>query len=684
MSDSDQPTRPDPDELSTSTPTRAVPDLQKSEPVTRSHSHSIDEEATQVHHPGKSTMLVPGLQLGDFALEEVLGSGAFATVYRATQISLGREVALKVTRIQNLQSQKRDYEARTLGALGHEHIVRVYSVEEIPDQSVRLLCMSFVAGTDLDHVIRALKKMDPEEWSGRAIVEAVDQLAHEREAMFDLASIRARNRLEQSDFIQAVCWMGARLAEALSHAHRNGVLHRDIKPANILIDRYGRPLLSDFNLATMTEQGLEKGHFGGTIRYMAPEHLDAFNPTCDVPHEAVNELCDVYSLGVVLYEFLTGTPPFKSKVDSRLSGEILFELAKDRRENVPSARDVRADVPIPLNRVIRRCLAPDPKDRYDSAEELVDVLEGCRELRHIERQLPPPLAAARSLNPRHLTNFLILVFLPHLIAEVAQIAYNSMVILPQLDSAQRQVFYCATAVYNVLVYGAIVCVGYSVIMPVLRCLNKLSSTEPLDGEEVRIIRQQALHLPLWTLGMSILGWLPGGFLFPWSIDLFTPGNLSPGIYVQFLVSFGFAGLLATTYACFAVEAIVIRLCYPYLWVDPKSPRKQARKELRPVSRRLGWLQFAAALIPLSGAILMVSIGSVSEFTLSFRLFVVGLISVGMLGFGWALFISTRIGHILEILSGSSDNSGRTSSHTRELQTLSSTGSALSKSSAATR
>src|SRR5262249_7214902 len=142
-------------------------------------------------------------------------------------------------------------------------------------RGLRLLCMKFVPGTDLERVLRELARLEPSAWSGRAILDVIDRLSR-HEAMFDPAALRDRERLARSDFIEASCWLGARLAEALAHAHSRGVLHRDVKPANILLNRYGRPLLSDFNLALSTRQDAGRDTFGGTLRYMAPEHLDAF------------------------------------------------------------------------------------------------------------------------------------------------------------------------------------------------------------------------------------------------------------------------------------------------------------------------------------------------------------------------------------------------------------------------
>src|SRR5204862_6839196 len=109
---------------------------------------------------------------------------------------------------------------------------------------------------------------------GRAILETLDRIDTTPVAL-DPTALREREFLAGCDAVEAVCWLGARLAEALAHAHGTGVLHRDVKPANVLVNRYGRPLLADFNVAAAT-RGDEEALLGGTLAYMAPEHLAAF------------------------------------------------------------------------------------------------------------------------------------------------------------------------------------------------------------------------------------------------------------------------------------------------------------------------------------------------------------------------------------------------------------------------
>lgn len=596
--------------------------------------------------PGK--MPVPGQQLGDFQFLEVLGKGAFATVYLATQISLDRSVALKVC-------TNESPEAKTLASLEHEHIIPVYVETVNQEHELRLMAMKFVPGTDLEHVLKELHNWPPSKWNGQVILETIDrQTSHS--PRFDLAAFRAREELEHSDFVEAACWIGEKLTEALAHAHSQGVLHRDIKPANVLMDRYGRPLLSDFNLAASSRLNVGDRNFGGTLRYMAPEHLDAFDPTSDVSSDTVDARSDLYSLGVVLYELLTGQPLLGSRT-SKANGplEMIHLLAEDRREEPPSLQLQNPNLPAVVDQVVRRCLEPDPNERYQSAEELGQALAGCRELRRAERNLPPPLPLTRFCLARPVLMFIVLAFLPHLLGSVVNISYNSQAIVTEtkLTRAQIQAFDHLLLGYNVLIYPICLWVVYRAVIPTFRLRRRLLSSEKLTAEEAQQARQQALRLPLWVVLMSCVGWFPCCVVFPLGIALLSE-PLSLSMVGHFLFSFTVSGLIAATYAYFGIQFFVVRILYPYLWVDPDEPRVQMSEELHSVENRQRVFQFLAGLIPLSGAVLVLLVGPSEEFSVLFRALVVGLLVLGMAGFGAALMISSQVSQTIAVLVGHSE------------------------------
>ncbi len=593
----------------------------------------------------KISELKPGERVHDFEITAVLGEGGFACVYLARQISLDRQVALKV-------SANRGSEARTLASLEHENIVRVFSEVVDLEANRRLLCMQFVNGTTLERVLRSLAKHDPKDWTGRAILEAIDE-SSSQPALFDPAAVRDRELLWHTDYVDAVCWLGARIAEALAHAHSQGVLHRDIKPANILLNRYGRPMLADFNIAfdPRPAPGRARTPFGGTLGYMAPEHLDAFNPATDTPREAVDQRSDVYSLGVVLFEMLTGRLPFPLPAQMKTTTETLRQLAAERRGSVPSPSEVRP-VPESLDRLVRRCLQPDPALRYPSAGELARALDGCREQCEAEKELPPAGPLTRIIERYPFALFALLLVLPHMIGSIVNISYNSLRIVGRLNSTQQTAFAEMVVLYNLLVYPLTLFAAGVLVYPVWQCWQQLQAAEPLDAETVVQTRRRLLSLPGWAMVLSAAGWLPGGLLFPLGIDLLA-GGCDGAVFFHFVLSFTISGLIALTYSVFAVQYVVLRVLYPRWRLDAQGFRDRAREELQPLTGRLGLLQLLAGLIPLTGAVLMVGVGP-DEFTSGyqgFRLLVTLLIGLGMFGFGAALMLSSRLRETAAAMTG---------------------------------
>jgi tetratricopeptide (TPR) repeat protein len=170
------------------------------------------------------------------------------------------------------------------------------------------------------------------------------------------------------------------------------VLHRDIKPSNVLVTSDGMPMLLDFNLArepvVEDETSAGSATLGGTIDYMAPEHLKALGQSSAEP---VDGRADIYGLGVVLYEAVTGQRPFTSPRRSSSVVEALLRAIDDRRRPLPPLRDRHPEIPPPLEAVIRQCLEPDPVDRYQTASELAVDLQAVADdlpLRHAREPWP--------------------------------------------------------------------------------------------------------------------------------------------------------------------------------------------------------------------------------------------------------------------------------------------------------
>jgi len=264
-------------------------------------------------------------RFGDYELLEELGRGGMGIVYRARQISLNRELAVKMILLGQLASpadrERFQAEAESAARLDHPGIVPVYEVGEIDGQPY--FSMKYVRGETLTQRL-------------------TDGLVSPKEGAGILACV----------------------ARAIHYAHRQGVLHRDLKPSNILIDNDGQPHVSDFGLAKRVQEAeslTRTGAILGTPAYMAPEQAAG-------ARGEVGPASDVFSLGTILYQMLTGKPPFQaaSPVDT-----ILMLLEQD----VVPPRVVNPRVDRDLEMIALRCLQKPIDLRYDSASGLADDLE---------------------------------------------------------------------------------------------------------------------------------------------------------------------------------------------------------------------------------------------------------------------------------------------------------------------
>ena len=361
----------------------------------------------------------PGETLDDFELLTELGKGAFAKVFLARQGSLQRLVALKV-------SANRGSEPQTLAQLDHPNIVRVYDQRVLPERDLRLLYMKYVPGGTLEAASKWCWNVPGPERNGKAFLQAVNRALDQRGESPPVESV-SRAKLEDSDWSETVCRVGVQLAQALAYSHAQGVLHRDLKPANVLLTAEAAPQLVDFNISfcSKLDGATPAAYFGGSLAYMSPEQLEACNPMHTRTPDSLTGASDVYSLGIVLWEMLTGSLPF---VDEQLAAGWSATLAQmvERRIQGPDLQSARTqgDTPRELRDVVAKCLEADPNRRYASAAELAGDLRLCLQPEARRLLRPQPGGWVGRLRRFALPILLAAILIPNLVAGFVNLLYN--------------------------------------------------------------------------------------------------------------------------------------------------------------------------------------------------------------------------------------------------------------------
>jgi serine/threonine protein kinase/Tfp pilus assembly protein PilF len=294
--------------------------------------------------------LTPATRLGTYEIVGPLGAGGMGEVYRAKDLRLGRDIALKVLpetfALDANHLARFEREARTVAGLNHPNIVTLHSVEDV--DGIRFLTMELVEGQSLDrHIVPG----------GLPVTRVLE--------------------------------LGIALADALAAAHERGVVHRDLKPANVMLTREGRLKVLDFGLAklaavdgdtvtratTMTAPLTTVGTVMGTAPYMAPEQLLG---------RTVDARTDLFALGIMLYELASGRRPFDGATLAEVSAGILHRAP-------PPLASLCSDLPGDLERVVGRCLDKDPRQRLQTALDVANELRRIAKARERgESGAPPP------------------------------------------------------------------------------------------------------------------------------------------------------------------------------------------------------------------------------------------------------------------------------------------------------
>ena len=285
-------------------------------------------------------------------------------VYRAQQISLDRQVALKVLPLAALLDQKQiarfRNEAQAAAQLHHPNIVPVFAVG--CERGVHYYAMQYIEGRALDRVVQEL--LSWAETQGGATTSRTQNASTFNAANLSTCDVFSTVASQQDgDYFRGVAQLGIQAARALDHAHQYGIVHRDVKPSNLLLDKQGKLWVTDFGLARFhADTGVTRtGDVVGTARYMSPEQAAGGS-------RLVDQRSDVYSLGITLYELLTLQPAFEG-VDRQ---EFLSRIERDE----PTApRKIQPSIPVDLETIVLKAISKAPEHRYATASQFADDLQ---------------------------------------------------------------------------------------------------------------------------------------------------------------------------------------------------------------------------------------------------------------------------------------------------------------------
>ncbi|QDV87663.1 serine/threonine-protein kinase [Planctomycetes bacterium TBK1r] len=558
---------------------------------------SAKPEATAaVAHRKRPPEFQIGQQVDDFVIIQTLGSGAFANVYLARQLSMSRLVALKV-------SKGTGDEPQALAQFDHLNIVRVYDQRMLDDPPSHLLYMQFHPGGTLADVVERVRHTRPWDRSGEMILHAVDRsLLKTAQAVPERSALR--EALRTMSWPMAVAWVGIQLSRALESAHRRGVMHRDVKPANVLLSAEGVPKLADFNVSFSGSAGRAgaASSFGGSIGYMAPEHLRAISATTFSAVEEVGPKADLYSLAILLWELWQGRRPFESEGRPKSWTDAVEQQLTARSSlSAPSSQSEDALARL-LEKILRQTLAFDPNDRIGSGAEL--------EARLI-LALHPDAAQLFDPEPESWQGWLsrqspwwvaaTLILVPNAIAGVYGFFYNNKDTLEALFEeveGLQTTFITLVLCINSVAYPLAVLLAIYYTSRVVKGLESTSAGNEATEEDL----SSALELAHRAAVIGGLLWCLAAVLYPSILSYMHP-EFSRREVGHFFLSHVICGGVAAIYPFFGLSIYAISVLYPRM-VRSKLKDPKFDQHVATLVRRCERYLLLACMVPLLGATLL--------------------------------------------------------------------------------
>ncbi|MEV6257495.1 protein kinase [Nocardia sp. NPDC051911] len=499
----------------------------------------------------------------------------------------------------------------------------------------RLVYMQYLpGGTAVD--LLEQRRRGPVTDGGALLLRAVDT-AMEAKGEIRPSDSSVRAEIARLNWPETVAWVGRRLADALDYAAHHGVLHHDIKPANVLFTAEGIPKLADFALGEVPGRTAPHGP-GGTdaLVYRSPEQLSRYlDPDAPAPGDA----SDVYSLGVLLWEMLTGATPFADPpLEQNSPGtETYTRMLAERRGGVSAAALARLpeDTPATLRRVLLDCLHEDPQRRWRGGAELAGQLDLCLDTRARDLVDPPPGSLAHRARGWLLPVAALCVGVPNVLASFYNIQLNQTLIIDRMSTADQEKFTAVGLINNLIAFPVAALLLLFMTRRPLAISYRLGRGDGYSARTLAKARRDTLLMGDWAVWIPFGFWLVAGIVWPLGLA-FSGVDLPRGTFLHFFAAQIVCAAIALAYPFFPIMVYSVRAIYPQLLVRGGIGPDDER-QLRALARRGSFYLGVAASVPLLGVasatfveaddlelvivpVRVLSVGGILAFVLTYRLF----------------------------------------------------------------
>ncbi|MBF6299688.1 protein kinase [Nocardia amamiensis] len=501
----------------------------------------------------------------------------------------------------------------------------------------RLVYMQYLPGGTAVGVLEQGRR-GPVADGGALLLRAVDS-AMEAKSEIRPSDSSVRAEIARLSWPETVAWVGRRLADALDYAANHGVLHHDIKPANVLFTAEGIPKLADFALGESgprTNGVSQAAAATDSLAYRSPEQLARYlDPDAPAPGDS----SDVYSLGVLLWEMLTGASPFDDPplAESGPTAETYAGMLALRRRGVAAVALSRVPegTPAALRRVLLECLHVDPKHRWRSGAELAVQLDLCLDARARDLVDPPPDSFAYRARGWLLPIAAVCIGVPNVLASFYNIQLNQTLIIDRMSPAAQEKFAAVGLINNLIAFPVAALLLLFLTRRPLALAYRLRRGRAYSASTLAKARRDTLLMGDWAVWVPFGFWLVAGIIWPLGLA-FSGVDLPPKTFLHFFAAQVVCAAIALAYPFFPIMVYSLRSVYPQLLVRGGIGPGDER-QLRSLAKRGNFYLGVAASVPLLGVasatfvdpadlglvivpVRVLSVGGILAFVLTYRLF----------------------------------------------------------------